>query len=111
MQKEGLLAAELDPDSRSLKHEWARRKEQLFAAAMAMRAAIEDFFARGMGENEQLTFLPFPASVRSGLRTDGQSRSRRRRAQFYSPGKFTTTYCGSRLSPLPSVVPSLAPLG
>ena len=51
VQKEGLLAAELDPDSRSLQHEWARRKEQLFAAAAAMRAAIEDFFfARGMGE-------------------------------------------------------------
>ena len=105
VQKRGAACCRTRPRLLPLQHEWARRKELLFAAAAAaaMRAAIEDFFARGMGENEQLTFpslRPFGASDRRA-----ESRSRRRRAQFYSPGKFTTTYCGSRLSlsPLPSV--------
>ena len=83
-------------------------EEQLFAASAAMRAAIEDFFARGMGENEQLTFPPFVLPSVRGFGPTGRAVVGRR-AQFYSPGKFTTTYCGSRLSlsPLPSLAPSL----
>ena len=59
-----------------------------------------------MGENEQLTFPPFVRPSVRGFGPTGRAVVGRR-AQFYSPGKFTTTYCGSRLSPLRRSLPRL----